>query len=233
MIQKISANERFHAQHEWLSTYHLFSFADYYDPENMNFGILRVFNDDTIDGKSGFGPHPHKDMEIVTIVLEGELTHQDSMGNTGTIKAGEVQYMSAGTGVTHAEMNTADEPVHLYQIWIEPQEKDLPPFYEQKDFSSVSNKNILLPVVSNNPSGKALRIRADVTIYTSHLEAGKTLTYPLPEHRGVFMYIQKGIIAVNDVICNSGDQIRIEGVKTLVLTATEEAMFVVLDVAMS
>ncbi len=116
MIKKISAHNRFRAQHEWLSTYHLFSFADYYDPENMNFGALRVFNDDTIDGNSGFGPHGHRDMEIVTIVLNGELTHKDSMGNIGTIKAGEVQYMSAGTGVTHTEMNTKDESVHLYQI---------------------------------------------------------------------------------------------------------------------
>ncbi len=232
MIKKIFAHTRFHAQHEWLSTYHLFSFADYYDPENMNFGPLRVFNDDTIDGNSGFGPHGHRDMEIVTVVLQGELTHKDSMGNVGVIKAGEVQYMSAGTGITHAEMNAKDESVHLYQIWIAPNEKGLQPLYAQKDFSAISNKNILLPVISDVPSDGTLHIRSAATIYTSLLEISQSVKYSMSENQGVFMYVTSGELLVNDVICQAGDQLRIEGEDSLVITANETAQFVLIQVAL-
>lgn len=229
VIRKILAHERFHAKHNWLSTYHLFSFADYYDPANMNFGVLRVFNDDTIDAYSGFGAHSHRDMEIVTIVLEGELTHKDSMGNVGTIKAGEVQYMSAGSGVTHAEMNEADKPVHLYQLWIQPGQNGLTPLYEQKDFSQNSNKNILMPVVSGSSLDEALVIRADVTIYTSVLDAGKSLLYSLSKKRGVYIYVYTGELAINDIVCRPGDQACIEGVEDLVITAATTAEFVLID----
>lgn len=232
MIKKISAHNRFHVQHEWLSTYHLFSFANYYDPENMNFGALRVFNDDTIDGNSGFGPHGHRDMEIVTIVLQGELTHKDSMGNIGTIKAGEVQYMSAGTGVTHAEMNAKNEPVHLYQIWISPDEKGLEPLYAQKDFSSIPNKNILLPVVSNASAENTLYIRSKATMYTSLLETGKSVKHSVDGNQGVFIYVTEGALVLNGVECQVGDQLRIEGEDSLLITATENAQFVLIQVAL-
>ena len=134
MITKISSSSRHHADHGWLSTYFLFSFAEYYDPQNLEFGNLRVFNDDTIAPHSGFSEHDHDNMEIVTIVHEGTLTHRDSMGSVGAISAGEVQYMSAGTGVTHAEMNDGGVPVHLFQIWLYPNEKNAAPRYEQKRF---------------------------------------------------------------------------------------------------
>ena len=232
MIKKISAHTRFHAQHDWLSTYHLFSFADYYDPENMNFGALRVFNDDTIDGSSGFGPHGHRDMEIVTIVLKGELMHKDSIGNIGTIKAGEVQYMSAGTGVTHAEMNAKDESVHLYQIWISPTEKGLQPLYAQKDFSAISNKNILLPVISDVPSDNTLHIRSAATIYTSLLEQAQSIKHSISSHQGVFVYVTKGTLLVNDIPCQVGDQLRIHEESSLLITATETAHFVLIQVVL-
>lgn len=232
MIKKISASTRFHAQHKWLSTYHLFSFADYYDPANMNFGALRVFNDDTIDGNSGFGPHGHRDMEIVTIVLQGELTHKDSMGNIGTIKAGEVQYMSAGTGVTHAEMNAKNEPVHLYQIWISPDEKGLQPLYAQKDFSVIPNKNILLPIVSNTLIENTLHIRAVATIYTSVLDVDQSINHSATSDQGTFIYVTKGSLVVNGISCQVGDQLRIEGESFLTITATETTQFLLIDVAL-
>lgn len=198
----------------------------------MNFGALRVFNDDTIDGNSGFGPHGHRDMEIVTVVLQGELTHKDSMGNIGTIKAGEVQYMSAGTGVTHAEMNAKNEPVHLYQIWISPDEKGLLPLYEQKDFSAIPNKNILLPVVSNDSTENTLHIRSRATIYTSLLEIGKSIEHSVNGNQGVFIYVIEGSLVVNDVACEVGDQLRIEGEDSLAITATETTKLLLIDVAL-
>lgn len=232
MIQKITAEERFLAQHDWLSTYHLFSFADYYDPDNMNFGLLRVFNDDTIDAESGFGTHSHNNMEIITIVLEGELTHKDSMGSTGVIKAGEIQYMSAGTGVTHSEMNMQKSPVHLYQIWILPKEKNLEPRYAQKDFSHTSNKNILLPIVSSELQGEALQVRSDATIYTSSLEAGQSIDYNLGKNRGAFIYSYEGALRVNDVVFNAHSQARIQGEEYLTIASIQDAKFILIDVAM-
>jgi quercetin 2,3-dioxygenase len=229
MIRKIPAKERFYASHDWLSTYHLFSFADYYDPENMNFGILRVFNDDTIDAHSGFGAHSHRDMEIVTIVLEGELTHKDSMGNAGKIKAGEVQYMSAGIGVTHAELNESDVPVHLYQIWIEPKERGLIPSYEQKDFSGVKEKNVLVPLASGNLIEGTITLKTDATIYTAELEAGKSITHPLMEGYGAFIYIREGSLAVDDIVGGPGDQVRIEGPETVVMTGAQDAAFIFIE----
>jgi redox-sensitive bicupin YhaK (pirin superfamily) len=229
MITKIPASSRYHASHSWLSTYHLFSFADYYDPANMNFGTLRVFNDDTIDAHSGFGAHSHQNMEIITIVLEGELTHKDSMGNEGSIGKGEVQYMSAGTGVTHAELNNGDVPVHLYQIWILSQEKNLPPVYAQRNFSALSDKNILLPVISSTKRDGALIIRTDAIIYTSTLEEGRSLSYEVKKMRGAFLYITSGSLTVNGNSYEAGDQARIEGIESIELYATKEARFLVLD----
>ena len=233
MIQKIPAENRHHAEAGWLSTYHLFSFADYYDSENMNFGALRVFNDDTIDAQSGFGAHSHENMEIITIVLEGELTHKDSMGNVGTIGAGEVQYMSAGTGVTHAEMNTSDSSVHLYQIWIASKEKNLTPLYMQKDFNDTSNRNILLPVVSDKETGDAIMVRTDANIYTSTLEAAETLSYAVGENRGAFIYIENGSLDVNGIETSVGDQLRVEGEESLSIYATDDARFILIDVPLS
>ncbi len=230
MTQKIPAHDRYLASHSWLSTYHLFSFADYFDPDNMNFGALRVFNDDTIDGRSGFGQHGHRDMEIVTIVLSGELTHTDSMGNSGVIKAGEVQYMSAGIGVMHSEVNNGDEQVHLYQIWIMPKSKNLQPSYGQKDFTGIKEKNILVPVVSDKQIGQAIQIQADATIYLSELEASKKIAYELQSGRGLFVYVTEGAIIINAAEFAAGDQARIVDEKEIQMIGKMDAKFVAIDV---
>lgn len=230
MVVHIPSEERYHAFHSWLSSYHLFSFADYYDPNNMNFGVLRVFNDDKIDGKSGFGAHPHKDMEIVTIMLEGELTHEDSMGNVRTMKKGEVQYMSAGTGVIHSEMNNRKEQIHLYQIWLLPKSRGLVPAYDQKDFSLDMRKNELVPVVSDVQVGGAIIIQAEATIYLAEFEKGKSTTHSLQKGRGVFMYITEGAFSVNGVVCSTGDQMRIVDEEKIEIVANENTKFIMINV---
>lgn len=218
MIQRIEAAWRHGARYEWLKTFYLFSFANYFDPTNLQFGVLRVFNDDTINAYSGFDEHGHENMEIVTIMLSGQLTHRDSLGNTVTIKAGEVQRMSAGTGVIHAEKNLRDEPVHLYQLWFLPEREQLTPSYAQKDFSYLA-PNTLVPIASKNPQGEVLHLSADATLFLAKLEEGKELTYELSAGRGVFVYVQEGTILINNKVFSSGDQARIEQEKTLVLRA--------------
>lgn len=231
MITKISSENRYHAHHGWLSTYHLFSFADYYDPRNMNFGVLRVFNDDTIDGESGFGAHSHRDMEIVTIMLEGELTHQDNMGNTAILKKGEVQYMSAGTGVTHSEVNASKEKTHLYQIWIMPKAKNLAPTYGQKDFSTREKKNVLVPVASDKVLDEAIVMQADATIYKAELAEGVTVKYALEKGRGLFVYVIQGSIDVNGSAFQMQDQARIKDERNISITAPKkDARFIAIDV---
>ncbi len=229
MITKIEAKDRYRAEHGWLSSHHLFSFAEYHDPRNMNFGVLRVFNDDRIDGENGFGAHGHQNMEIVTIVLEGELTHEDTIGNRKCIKAGEVQYMSAGTGVKHSEMNLAREVVHLYQIWLTPRRNGFTPAYDQKDFSHME-KNILVPVVSGEKQEGVIYIESDATIYKATLEKGKEIVYEVGVGRGVFIYVTRGILEINGTTFNSGDQARIEGEESLTIVAKEETECVMVDV---
>lgn len=231
MITKIEAKERYLANHGWLSSYHLFSFAEYYDPNNMNFGVLRVFNDDRIDGESGFGMHGHRDMEIVTIMLEGELTHEDTMGNKKSMKKGEVQYMSAGTGVMHSEMNLAQENVHLYQIWLLPKKNGLTPAYDQKNFSG-SSKNELIPVVSDVPTGDAITIQANATIYKGDFEKGTSYSYKIQEGRGIFIYITEGVLEINDIMLTTGDQARIENETSIILKSTQATKFVLIDVGL-
>ncbi|MFA5936116.1 MAG: pirin family protein [Patescibacteria group bacterium] len=233
MLTKIEAVKRFHFKEGWLNTYHLFSFADYFDPENLQFGTLRVFNDDTIDAYSGFGDHGHSDMEIVTIIHEGELTHRDSMGNKETINAGEVQRMTAGTGVVHAEKNLADQPVHLYQIWFLPEAENLAPGYEQKDFSYLVEKNILTMVASQHPSGEAIKLQADATIYLSELEEGKTVEHHTTKDRGVFVYVREGDVDINGVAFSAGDQARITDEETLTMIATKNVKMILIDVAIT
>ncbi len=231
MIRKIPASARHKAEHDWLKTYHLFSFAMYFDRGNMNFGALRVFNDDYIDGENGFGAHQHDNMEIVTIVHKGKLTHQDSIGNTGTISKGEVQYMSAGTGVTHAEVNQEKEPIHLYQIWIMPDGQNLTPQYAQKDFSSIQ-KNILAPVASGQELPGAIPIRTNSTIYISHLEDGQSVRHELGNDRGLFIYIKEGSLNINGNEFSKEDQARIMDEADIIIKASSDSEFVAIDVPM-
>ena len=229
MIQKIPAAKRYKADHGWLSSFHLFSFAEYYDPENTNFGVLRVFNDDQIDDESGFGAHGHRNMEIVTLMLTGELTHQDNMGNSATMKGGEVQYMSAGTGVIHSEMNNSKERTHLYQIWIVSKERELEPMYDQKDFSHMES-NVLVPVASGKDKEGAIPIRADATIYRANLHKDHTIAVPVEQGRGVFIYVTKGKIEINGDSFKEGDQARITNENRLSIIAIGDSQFVLIDV---
>jgi quercetin 2,3-dioxygenase len=229
MITKIESYKRRLAKHDWLTTYYLFSFANYFDPNNIQFGTLRVFNDDTIAPHSGFGEHQHDNMEIITIVLQGQLTHKDSMGNTGVIRAGEVQRMSAGTGVVHAEMNDGDTPVHLYQIWIFPREQNLAPSYEQKDFSNISNKNVLLPLASGLNHSGTLKINTDATVYNSELETGQSIEHKLNDNRGAFIYLQEGSLDINGTKFKEHDQARISNENKLTIIADKTSKFVLID----
>lgn len=231
MIRKIRYSQRYKAEHSWLKSYHLFSFASYQDRGNMNFGTLRVFNDDYVDGNSGFGAHSHDNMEIVTIVHQGTITHQDSIGNSGNIKSGEVQYMSAGTGVTHAELNQADEPIHLYQIWIFPEEQNLTPQYAQQDFSS-SPANTLVAVASGQDKPGAIKIRANSTIYTANIDPGNTVRHKLVSGRGLFIYIKEGSVDINGMRFEKEDQARITDETDILIKSATNTELVAIEVPM-
>jgi redox-sensitive bicupin YhaK (pirin superfamily) len=230
MIKVIKSDERFHAEMGWLNTYWHFSFSDYYDPENMNWSKLRVFNDDIIAGGGGFGLHPHRDMEIITYVLDGELAHQDSVGNRGVIRAGEVQVMSAGRGIRHGEMNASPtKPVHLLQIWIEPRTLGGTPRWEQKQFTPQQRARKLLPVVSSGNVPGTLSIDQDAAIYVSALKAGEKLTHESPANRHAYLFVTSGAVSVNNETLSAGDQARIADETKLNLEAQSDAELILLD----
>ncbi len=231
MFQIIPASKRYQARHGWLESYHLFSFAEYYDPDNLHFGALRVFNDDTIGAYAGFDEHGHEDMEIVTIVLEGQLTHRDSLGNQAVIRVGEVQRMSAGTGIIHAEKNLTDEPLHLYQLWFLPKQDGTNPSYEQLNFSYLE-KNKLIPVASDQGLPGVVAMNTPATIYLADIETGKTLNYFIPADRGVFLYLETGSLLVNDQILVKGDQVRAQAEKVLSLVAKQDTRLILIDVGL-
>lgn len=230
MIKIIRAKDRYFSDFGWLKTHWLFSFSDYYDPENIQFGSLRVFNDDIIAPGMGFPTHPHREMEIITIVMEGEITHEDSMGNITTIKAGDIQRMTAGKGITHSEYNLSDKPVHLYQIWIYPDKSKLEPGYDQKSFHESSWKNWLCPVASGRSIENVVTFNTDATIFRGELDANKHLEFDPEEDRRIFIYLAKGEVMVNDKKIQKNDQARIDLEKELILTATKEAELIVIDV---
>lgn len=199
----------------WLDSRHSFSFADYYDPAHMGFGHLRVINDDIVAPDSGFATHPHRDMEIVTVVLDGTLEHQDSMGNTMTIRAGDVQRMTAGTGILHSEMNpSSEEPVHFLQIWILTNQKNLTPEYEKTAFSRDDMRNRLHLIVSNGGKDGSLHINQDVNIYQTLLEKGKTVTHKTEKDKKYWLQTAQGSAGVNGHILNAGDGIAVEKEET-------------------
>ena len=206
MITLRRSHERGHANHGWLNSYHTFSFADYYDPRHMGLSVLRVINDDTVAPGMGFGTHPHADMEIVSVVLEGALQHQDSMGNTSIIRPGEVQRMSAGTGVRHSEFNPSEEePVHFFQIWILPGRKGLPPSYEQKAFSEASKRGKFRLVASPDGRDSSVTIHQDAALSLATLEAGETLSQPLPPGRQAYLHVARGNVLLNGEPMAAGD----------------------------
>lgn len=230
MIQVIKSKDRYHHQTDWLSTYWHFSFDHYWDPSNVSFGALRVFNDDVIQPATGFPPHGHRDMEIITCVLEGELEHEDNQGNRGLIRAGEVQVMSAGTGIVHAERNPSKtEALHLLQIWILPRAKGLPPRWEQRNFAAGERHGRLLPVVSENSRRDCLTIDQDATIFVSALDPGQTVTHQIAPRRRAYLFTISGALDLNGEPLAAGDQARITEESSLLLTATAPTELILLD----
>lgn len=210
MIKTIRSDERHHANFGWLDTHWHFSFDSYYDPENVNWGALRVFNDDTVEPGQGFGTHPHCDMEIVTYVLSGELEHQDSHGHRGVVHPGEVQVMSAGTGILHSEYNHSKEnPVHFIQLWILPRNKGLKPRWEQRRFSRAERAGKLLPVVSAGNLAETLAIDQDAQIYIASLERGQEVVHQSRAGRKAYLFVTEGSLQVNEEHLAAGDQARI------------------------
>jgi quercetin 2,3-dioxygenase len=234
MVKLIQAPERHFTSAGWLQSYFLFSFADYYDPKNIQFGPLRVFNDDYIAPNNGFPPHPHSEMEIISIILEGEISHQDSMGNKTAIKAGEVQRMTAGTGITHSERNDTDKPLHIYQLWFFPNKKSLAPAYEQKKIDFLGSKNELVPLVTGQ---KVLEdvvfMNSNSTIYYCNLHKEKDLEFKTFPLRYTFIYITEGSMFVNGIEAGKNDQLRIEKEDVIVMKAETNCSFILIDLPAS
>jgi quercetin 2,3-dioxygenase len=226
----IRAKDRFHIESDWLSAYWLFSFGRYYDPDNMTFGPLRVFNHDTVAGGGGFPTHPHREMEIVTYVLEGALRHKDSTGGNGLIRAGEVQRMTAGTGVAHSEFNSSEnETVKLLQMWVLPERSGLKPSYEQKQFTVEQRTGALLPIASGQDAPGALKIHQDVTFYVSRLREGDRVTHELKPGRRAFLYMIGGEIMLNEERLSAGDQARVTDVTKLEIAGARESEVILID----
>lgn len=230
MINTIKNADRHHADHGWLSTHWHFSFSDYYDPSNMNWGPLRVFNDDVVQPGQGFGMHPHRDMEIITYVLEGELEHQDHLGHRGIIHPGEVQVMSAGKGIMHSEANASKEkPVHFLQLWVLPRSKGLPPQWEQRQFSAGQRQGRLLPVVSSGAIPDTLRIDQDAAIYVSRLAASESVLHTTAAGRRAYLFVISGAVSLNGTPLAQGDQAKIQNEIRLQIAAEEGAEIILLD----
>lgn len=230
MIEKIAAQDRYHIESDWLSAYWLFSFDRYYDANNMAFGPLRVFNHDTIKGGAGFPTHSHREMEIVTYVLSGALAHKDSTGGRGLIRPGEVQRMTAGTGVAHSEFNASETDVaKLLQMWVLPERDGLTPSYEQKQFSTEERMGKFLPIASGQNLPGAVKVHQDVTFYVARLNAGDTIAHPLAAGRRAFLYVIEGALKLNDEPFNTGDQARLVNEQNLALEATTDSEIILID----
>lgn len=220
------------ANHGWLDARHHFSFADYHDPARMQWGALRVWNDDTIAPRSGFPPHPHRDMEIITYVREGAITHEDSLGNRGRTAAGDVQVMSAGTGIRHAEYNREDEPTRLFQIWILPTRTGEQPAWGTRPFPRGARAGRFVTLASGIAGDSdALPIRADARVAAATLKAGDSARYPLHANRKAYLVPATGTVLIGDVRVNAGDGAAIRDQDGLTVTAISDSEVVLVDVA--
>ncbi len=232
MIQVRKAAERGHADHGWLNTYYTFSFADYYNPRQMGFRALRVMNEDRVQPGQGFGMHGHRDMEIVTYVLNGSLQHKDSMGNGSAIRAGELQRMTAGTGVRHSEFNDSSaEPVHLYQIWLLPERNGLKPEYEQRRFSEAEKQGRFCLVASPEGEDGSLTIHQDARIYLANVEKGTALNHALQSGRYAWLQILRGKVALNGHMLSAGDGAAVSEEKILEVAGQEDSELTLFDLA--
>lgn len=230
MIELIPSESRGSADHGWLKARHTFSFAEYQNPQRVRFGPLRVINEDRIAPGQGFGTHPHKDMEIVTYPISGAIEHTDSMGNGTVISAGEVQRMTAGTGVQHSEFNHSQtDELHLLQIWLFPEENDLEPGYEQEVFSREDKLDQLRLIASRDGRDGSVTVHQIVDLYASILQPNTEIEHIIADAHKVFVQIVSGVVTVNGQSASAGDGVQISGESRLVITADEEAEFLVFD----
>jgi quercetin 2,3-dioxygenase len=226
------ANERGFADHGWLRSFHTFSFADYYAPAHMGFRSLRVINEDRVEGGKGFGTHPHRDMEIISYVLSGELQHKDSMGTGSVIRPGDVQRMSAGTGVTHSEFNASPtDTVHFLQIWILPETRGIAPSYEQKHFSEADRQGRLKLVASKDARDGSVEIHQDASLFAGLLSPGERVSYDLPQGRYAWLHVARGKVEVAGAELAAGDAGAFEQGGEIVLVAREPSEVLLFDLA--
>ena len=232
MITLRKSQDRGYADHGWLKSYHSFSFAGYYDPAHMGWGNLRVINEDRIDAGTGFGKHSHRDMEIISYVLSGELAHQDSMGNVTGIPPGDVQRMSAGRGVTHSEFNHARNQVtHFLQIWIEPRITGIPPSYEQKTISADQKRGVLRLVASPDGAQDSITIHADASLYSGLFDGEERAELVIDPSRKGYVHLVRGVLEVNGQRISAGDAILLESESRIALSNGSDAEVLVFDLA--
>lgn len=223
-------HDRGYANHGWLQSYHSFSFAEYYDPQHMHFSVLRVINDDTVAPGRGFGTHPHRDMEIITYMLHGELQHKDSIGNGSVIKTGDVQRMTAGTGIVHSEFNASDsDSVHFLQIWILPERLDLQPGYEDKHFTASRKLNQWCLIATKDNDIAALKVHQDMQLYATVLNADAELTYSAKQNRSLYLHVAIGNIEANGQQITAGDALMLNGSVELAIKANAESELLLFD----
>lgn len=232
MLTLRKAQDRGYADHGWLKSFHSFSFAGYHDPRFMGWGNLRVINEDKVAAGMGFGKHGHRNMEIISYVLSGQLAHEDSMGNIKGIPPGDVQRMSAGTGVTHSEFNHAkDQTTHFLQIWIEPNVMEIPPSYEQKSIPPSAKQNKLCLIASPEGSGNAIKIHADARIYVGLFDGHHSQKLDLDLQRKAYVHLIRGSLHVNDILLSSGDALLIENESSLLIGDGKDAEVLVFDLS--
>jgi quercetin 2,3-dioxygenase len=230
MIELRPGQERGLADHGWLRSFHSFSFADYHDPQHEEFGVLRVINEDRVAPGRGFGTHGHRDMEIISYVLEGELEHRDSMGNGSVMRPGDVQRMSAGTGVQHSERNpSADRPVHFLQIWLRPDHVGLRPDYEQKHFVAAEKRGRLRLVVSPDGTDGSVRMNQDARLYAGLFDGDERTTLDIASGRRAYVHLVRGGLTVNDTRLSAGDALKLTGLSHVELSGGNDAEVLVFD----
>jgi quercetin 2,3-dioxygenase len=224
------SQDRGYADHGWLKSFHTFSFADYFDPQHVEFGPLRVINEDRVQAGAGFGTHGHRDMEIISYVLEGELAHKDSMGNGSTLRPGDVQRMSAGSGVRHSEFNPSSRaPVHFLQIWIQPSQHGIEPSYEEKRFSEQEKRGRLRMIASPDQADGSVLIHQDVRVYAGLFDGTEATTLDVKAGRRIYVHVARGTLTANDTVLNAGDALKLEDAKELVLKQGTGAEVLVFD----
>lgn len=230
MLRKISSSQMGSGYHEWLNSLFHFSFADYYNPKNMNYGVLRVLNDDLVQPKSGFDPHPHRNMEIISYVVEGQLTHGDNLGNKRSVKRGDIQYMSAGTGVIHSEYNLGNETLRFLQLWIIPDQKNHEPSYGDFHFEEANRYNQWLEVVSSKMGNAPIKINQDVHIYVTELSDQKEISMTVNLNRQAYLVLIEGEAVINDISLSMRDALEIKE-ETIHIRSIGKSHYLVIEMA--